>query len=64
MNLHKVLIVFAILFCWGFGVYEISLFANSGGNVSLVLGITFVILGSGMIYYLVHLDRFLGPKEK
>ena len=64
MNFHKVLIVFAILFFLGFGIYEISIFVNSGRNISLILGITFAILGSGMLYYLVHLDRFLGAKKK
>ncbi len=64
MNFHKILIAFAILFCWGFGVYEISLFLSNGMHISLIMGVTFGILGGGMLYYLVHLDRILGSRKK
>lgn len=64
MNLHKVLIFFGILFCWGFGVYEIVLFTRNSGTDSVILGVLFVILGCGLLYYLIHLNRFLGRTDQ
>jgi len=60
MNLHRVLIVFGILFCWGFGIYKIVLFTSNSGTDSVILGVVFVILGCGLLYYLIHLNRILG----
>ena len=64
MNFHRVLIASSILFCWGFGIYEIVRFTTNAETNSVMLGILFVILGCGMLYYLIHLNRFLGRSNQ
>lgn len=63
ISFHRVLIVTAILFCAGFGVYELVAFSKVGGNGPLVLGGVFLILAAGLSYYLLRLNRFLGYEE-
>jgi len=64
MNFHRVLIIFGILFCWGFSIYEAILFSSTYATSSLILAIVFIILGCGMLYYLINLTRILSnPKE-
>ena len=60
---HRVIITAAILFCAGFGAYELVAFSRAGGNEALVLGGVFLILAAGLSYYLWRLNRFLGYEE-
>lgn len=60
---HRVLIATAILFCAGYGLYELVGFAREGGTGALVLGGVFLILAAGLSYYLWRLNRFLGYEE-
>jgi len=60
---HRFLIAAAILFCLGFGLWEL-LAARDGGEVgALALALIFTLLGIGLIVYLMHLGRFLGYDE-
>ena len=60
---HRVLIAIAILFCAGYGGYELVAFSRAGGNGALVMGGVFLILAGGLSYYLWRLNRFLGYEE-
>lgn len=60
---HRVLIAVAILFCAGYGLYELIGFTRDGGTVSLVMGGVFLILATGLSYYLWRLNHFLGYEE-
>ena len=60
---HRVLIATAILFCAGYGLYELVGFSREGGTGALVLGGVFLILAAGLSYYLWRLNRFLGYEE-
>ncbi len=63
INFHRVLIAVAILFCASYGVYELTVFTESGEMGSLMLSGFFVIVAVGLAYYLWHLKRFLGVDE-
>ncbi len=63
INFHRVLIAFAILFCGGYGAYELFAFSRDGGNVSLVLSGFFFVCAAGLSYYLWRLKHFLGVEE-
>ncbi len=64
ISFHRILIVAAILFCAGYGVYELLAFAEGrGGNGSLVISGFFFVCTAGLSYYLWHLKRFLGVEE-
>ena len=63
INFHRVLIVFAILFCGGYGGYELMAFVRDGGNTSLVLSGFFFVCTAGLTYYLWRLKHFLGVEE-
>ncbi len=56
---HRFLIVTAILFCLGFGVWSLLAFEAGAGTGTLVLGVIFVALAAGLGYYLNHLRQFL-----
>ena len=60
---HRVLIAAAILFCAGYGGYELVGFSKDGCTGALVMGGTFLILAAGLSYYLWRLNRFLGYEE-
>ena len=60
ISFHRILIAFAILFCAGYGVYELSAFAKGGGNGSLAISGLFFIFTAGLTYYLWRLKHFLG----
>ena len=57
---HRLLISTAIVFCAGFAVWAASSYrsSHSGGMLSLCLA--FVVATAALIYYLRHLNRFLG----
>lgn len=59
---HRFLIGAAILFCAGYGVYEL-LGWQEGGTASVVLGVVFLLLAVLLAVYLWRLNRFLGYDE-
>jgi hypothetical protein len=63
INFHRVLIVTAILFCAGYGAYELLGFTRGGGSGSLVIAGVFFVFAAGLSYYLRHLKRILGVEE-
>ncbi len=60
---HRFLIAAAILFCAGYGGYELVRFVWVSGAGSLVLGAVFLILAATLSYYLWRLNRFLGYED-
>ncbi len=63
ISFHRVLIAAAILFCAGYGAYELLAFTRGGGNGSLVISGVFFVFTAGLAYYLWHLKRFLGVED-
>lgn len=63
INFHRVLISVAILFCGGYGLYELSGFNEDGETISLVISGFFLASTVGLSYYLWHLKRILGVDE-
>ena len=61
---HRFLISAGIAFCLGFAVWEVRAFATSGSILSVVLAITFAVLGIALILYLRRLNRFLGYERR
>lgn len=55
---HRVLIGAAILFFGGFGVWELTRGAESGGN-AVVLGLASLIVAAALAVYLYRLKRIL-----
>ncbi len=63
ISFHRILIAAAILFCAGYGAYELLAFTKGGGNGSLVMSGVFFVLTAGLSYYLWRLKHFLGVEE-
>ncbi len=73
INFHRVLIAAAILFCAGYGAYELPAFAIGGGDGSPayygggggspVISGVFFVFAAALTFYLWHLKRFLGVDE-
>lgn len=63
ISFHRFLISTAILFCGAFAAWELGRFADAGGTLALVLGITFALAAAGLVYYLINLSRFLGRER-
>lgn len=61
---HRGLIATAIVFCLGYGGWEIAAYLRDGTSSSLVVGTIFLLLGAGLGYYLARLKHFLGYGEK
>lgn len=59
IGFHRFLISAAILFCFGFGIWELLHYADTSAPASLVTAIVFFILGGALGYYLLNLQRFL-----
>ncbi len=57
---HRGLIATAIVFCFGYGGWELAGFARGPGGGLPEMGILFIALGLGLMYYLSRLGRFLG----
>jgi ABC-type spermidine/putrescine transport system permease subunit II len=57
---HRVLIAAGIAFCFGFAIWEIRTWRATGATGTLVLAITFIVLGIGLLLYLRRLRRILG----
>lgn len=60
LSFHRALITVAIVFCVGYGVWEITRHFGSPGDGSFLVGSIFVGLGGGLAWYLSRLDRILG----
>lgn len=61
---HRALIAAAIVFCFGYGVWELLAYRREGSGGSLVIAVVFGLLGVGLVVYLMRLNRFLGYEEK
>lgn len=60
VGFHRFLISAAILFCIGYGIYELMRYGEgTGGTGTLVLAVVFLGFAAGLGYYLVNLQRFL-----
>ena len=59
IGFHRFLISAAILFCLGYGAYEIARYADGAGSGALVTAVVFVVLAAALGYYLANLGRFL-----
>lgn len=61
IRFHRFLIATAVVFCLGYGVWEIRASVSSGaGGFGLLLGSVFILLGLALAVYLKNLARFLG----
>jgi hypothetical protein len=63
ISFHRILIAVAILFCAGYGVYELSEFSRNGETGSLLISGFFFVVMAGLTYYLRYLKRFLGVED-
>lgn len=63
ISFHRILIAFAILFCAGYGAWELSAFAKGAGTGSLVISGLFFVFTAGLAYYLWRLNFFLGSEK-
>ena len=63
ISFHRILIAFAILFCAGYGVWELSAFVQGAGTESLLISGLFFVFTAGLAYYLWRLSFFLGTEE-
>jgi len=57
---HRLLISTAIVFCAGFAVWAGWNYRQSGEALTLVMGLAFAVAAVALVYYLRHLNRFLG----
>jgi len=64
IDFHRFLIVTAIVFCFGFALWEFLAPASGGGIGAVLVGSVFILLGSGLVAYLRRLARFLGYDEE
>jgi hypothetical protein len=60
LSFHRGLIAVAIVFCLGYGSWELLRLARPGPEGSFILGTVFILLGLGLSFYLSRLRRFLG----
>ena len=60
ISFHRFLIATAIVFCFGFGIWELMTWWVGGEPGALTLGSTFIALGGVLTFYLARLRRFLG----
>ena len=63
ISFHRFLIAAAIVFCFGFAVWELMTWWVGRAPGALLLGVTFLVLGAGLIVYLARLRSFLGVDE-
>lgn len=64
IGFHKVLIATGILFCGGFGGWQLLRFARGGGTATLAVGLLATLAAVGLGVYLALLGRFLGHRER
>jgi hypothetical protein len=60
ISFHRFLIGAAILFCFGFAAWELMTWWVGRTSGALALGLVFIALGGGLVFYLSRLRRFLG----
>jgi drug/metabolite transporter (DMT)-like permease len=60
ISFHRFLIATAIIFCFGYAIWELMTWWAGGEIGALTLGGTFIALGGFLTYYLARLRRFLG----
>ena len=63
INFHRVLIVAAILFCAGYGAFELQALVRSGGEGLPLISGFFFVCAAALSVYLWHLKRILGVDE-
>jgi cytochrome b561 len=59
IGFHRVLIASAIVFCAGFGVWQLFAFTRHGRMSDLLLSFAFGIAAGALILYLLFLRRVL-----
>ena len=60
---HRVLIAAAILFFFGFGVWELSAYMSDRSTNTLILGLVSLLVAVALIIYLYRLKRILKLPE-
>ena len=66
MNLvtfHRVLIATAIVFCAGYGVWEIVGYRRGTGTAHLLIGLAALAAAALLLFYLRRLRRFLNLRD-
>ena len=63
VSFHRFLIATAIVFCLGYGAWELNGVADGAGSSAFIQGTVFIVLGLALGVYLRHLGRFLGYDE-
>ena len=61
VSFHRLLIATAIVFCLGYGAWELNAAADGAGG--FIQGTVFIVLGLALAVYLRQLARFLGYDE-
>ena len=61
VHFHRFLIATAIVFCLGYGAWELN--GAAVGTGGFIQGTVFIVLGLGLGVYLRQLGRFLGYDE-
>jgi hypothetical protein len=59
IGFHRVLIASAIVFCAGFGAWQLAAYTRGGGTADLLLGIAFGVAAAALTLYLLFLRRVL-----
>lgn len=59
---HRVLITTGILFAGGFSAWQVDRFLRGGAGLHLALGLVFALAAAALVWYLLHLDRYLGRR--
>ena len=63
ISFHRFLIASAIVFCFGFAIWEMMTWWVGRTPGTLALGLTFVLLGAGLCVYLAKLRSILGVES-
>lgn len=63
IGFHRVLIGSAIVFCFGFAVWQFVGYTRAGGTGDLLIAIAFFAGGVLLSFYLAHLRRVLNLPE-
>lgn len=58
LTLHRILIAVGILFCFGFAILQAG--PALRGEGSALVPVTFLLLGTGLVVYLLRMRTFLG----
>ncbi len=64
IHFHRLLIGTGVVFCLGYGTWEIARsFRVGGGPPSLIVGAVFLLLGILLLVYLLRLRSFVDYEE-